>query len=597
VTTPDQPEEMGLGGKLAARIAETVVRASLSATAQSGPHKASVAQSVLAEFTNHVSDEIRGVLGPLWSQFAQDENTPEHFRGVFQALASERGQAWAWIGGAVGSTGIAGGLSGVFEAYLAPLVHLTNAALTPAILSPADTARAVTIGRTAGLNPEREMAANGFDADRTAILYALSQTPPAADVVIELLRRNEILSGEARDLLRRNGYEDHDVSRILKLTEQHLSPADAAAAWARNSMTAEQTDHLGAIAGLAPDDMRVLRDLAGQPPSPEELLFAWRRGIITEADVDRGIIQGPIRNEWIPVVKALQWLPLGVAEAADAVNQGHMTVEAATEVAKLNGVKPEDFAIYVANSGIPPGPQEALDWVNRGLLTEDEFRTAFLESRIKNKYIDLYLKTRYVVMPPETIRLMYSRGALTKEEALKRLQERGYTPDDAAIVIDGASAEKTQPSRDLTVAQVLELRADGLISDTDALAMLEAAGYDPDEALWVTQLADLRRVSTFVRAAISRTKASYVAGRLDEINAGAVLDQLGLPADYKENTFALWDLERTTVTKGLTPSQIVSAVKKEFISVDDGLARLQGQGYALEDAQVLLLIGGAVEGV
>lgn len=596
MTTPDAPQDMGLGGRLAGKIAQAVVQASLSAKAQAGGHTASIAQTVLRDFTNHVSDEIQSTMGPLWQRFAQDEKTPEGLRPTFQALATETGQAWGFIGGLVTSSVLGGGLMDIIVNELNPMTHKIISTNPHGVLTIADAAQAIVKGRNSNVDLLFDMAAQGLDDNRRQVVLNLAEASVGAGEVNELMRRNIIKEQDGRQLLSRLGFREVDITRMLELRHLPLSPVDAAAAWARNSLTEQQSDEYGIKGGVSKEDMKVLRDLAGAPPSPEELLFAWRRGIIQEKDVDRGIIQGPIRNEWIPVVKALQWLPLTVSEAADAVNQGHLDIGKARKVAKENGVTDEDFDVIVANAGIPPGPQEALDWVNRGILTEQGFREAFLESRIKNKYIDLYLKSRFEVMPPETVRLMYSRGAITKENALKRLQERGYTPEDAAIIIDGASAEKTQPSRDLTVAQTLELRADGLISDTDALAMLEAAGYDPDEALWVTQLADLRRVSTFVRAAINRTKASYVAGRLDEIAAGSVLDQLGLPADYKDNVFALWDLERTTVTKGLTPAQLVSAVKKGFMSVADGVARLQGQGYAVEDAQILLLIGGAVEG-
>lgn len=594
MTSPDMPAENSLGGRVGGRLAGLVVQAALSAKAQSGGHTANVAQTVLRDFTNHISDEIRGVMGPTFARLADHPDTSEEMRPLFLALAHETGQAWAWIGGSLAQGAILPGLLDIISNELAPVIRSLIATNPHGALPPATAAAALAYGLSGHVDTRADMRGQGLDENRQDVMIALASATLDPPTILDLLRRKTIAAQDARNLLGRLGYEETAITQLISLREVPLSPADAAAAWARNSLTDVQTDVIGAASGVSAEDMRVMRDLAGQPPSPEELLFAWRRGVLQEKDVDRGIIQGPIRNEWIPVIKALQWLPLGVAEAADAVNQGHMSMEAATRAAKENGVKAEDFKVYVDNAGIPPGPQEALDWVNRGLLTPDGFRTAFLESRIKNKYIDLYLASRFQTMPPETIRLMVSRGALTKEQGLHRLMERGYTPEDAAIIIDGASAEKTKPSKDLTVAQTLELRADGLISDADALAMLGAAGYDADEALWVTQLADLRRVSTFVRAAINRTKASYVAGRLSEIDAGSVLDQLGLPADFKDSTFALWDLERTTVTKGLTPAQIVQAVKKGLLSVTDGLARLVGQGYAADDANILLRIAGAI---
>lgn len=594
MTSPDQPAASNLGGKVAGRIAQVVVQAALSAKAQSGGHTASVAQTVLRDFTNHVSDEIRSTMGPLWTKFAQDEDTPDLLRPTFQALSSETGQAWAMVGGFASSSILSTGLLDGIANEFAPVIQKWIAAMPNQRLSPADAAMAETRSMKGGIDTQGDAAAQGLNAQRYAVLVELARNRLSAGETIDAMRLGLLNRANAETNLLRLGYQQSDVNVILSTAVVPLSPADAAAAWARNSITADQSDTIGAKSGVSKDDMKVLRDLAGQPPSIEDLLFAWRRGIIKEADVDRGIIEGPIRNEWIPVVKALQWQPLPVAEAADAVNQGHLSVDQARKVANENGVRSEDFDVIINNAGIPPGPQEALDWVNRGMITPEQFRTIFLESRIKNKYIDLYLQSRYEVMPPETIRLMYSRGALTKEDALHRLQQRGYTAEDAAIVIDGASADKTTKTRDLTVSQVLALRADGLITSDSALAMLQAAGYDPDEAVWVTELADLQRVHTFLVAAINRTKASYVAGRLSEVDANGVLDSLGLPADYKDQALALWDLERTTVTKGLTPAQIVSAVKKGIIDPNAGVTRLVGQGYAPEDAQVLLIIGGAV---
>lgn len=595
MTGPGPSPESGLGGRLAGRIAETVVRAALAAKSQGSGHTAGVAQTVLRDFTNHVSDEIRSTMGPMWAKLAADDKTPETLKPVMHALATDTGQAWGFIGGLTTSTILSGGIMDLIVNEMAPAVHFAIASNPHGLLTISDAARAYVTGRNSNVDLMFDMAAQGLDKNRRDVAVKLAEASMSPDVVLELWRRGHIVEADARGLLGRLGYREVDITRLSKLRETSLSPEVAAAAWARNSMTEAESNTVGAHAGLSAEEMRVMRDLAGEPPSPEELLFAWRRGVITEKDVDRGIVQGPIRNEWIPVIKALQWIPLPVTEAANAVNQGHLSLEQGQKVARENGFRNEDFKVVVDNAGIPPGPQEALDWVNRGLITEADFRTIFLESRIKNKYIDLYLKSRYEVMPPETIRLMVSRGALSKEDGLRRLMQRGYTADDAAIVIDGASAEKTVKGRDLSVSQVLSLRADGLISNDDALAMLVAAGYDDDEALWITELADLQRVSTFVRAAVNRTKASYVAGRLSEVDAGGVLDTLGLPAEFKDQAFALWDLERTTVTKGLTPAQIVSAVKKGFIDAEAGLTRLMGQGYAQDDAMVLLLIGGALQ--
>lgn len=594
MTDPETAPSSGLGARVGTRVASLVADATVSTKQRLAGHTVGVAQEVLTNFTNHVSDEIRAAMGDVWSKLADDPDTPESFKPLMQSLARERGQAWAWIGGTATGAALGAGILGLLTNEFAPVINKLIAANPHGILSPDTAAQAYARNVGGDVVLEFDAAANGMDQHRFAALVELARSRLTADEVISAWRRGAIGENEVNTYLHLAGYGAPDASVIKHFREQPLSPADAAAAWARSELTDTQTDHIGQKSGVTAEDMRILRALAGQPPAPEEVLLAWRRGVIQESDVDRALIQGPIRNEWLPVIKALQWAPLPVGEAANAVNQGHLSYAEAEQVARENGYKPEAFKTIVDNAGIPPGPQEALDWVNAGYITEAQFRDIFLESRIKNKYIDLYLQSKRYILPPDTIRLLYGRGAFTQEQAMQRLLQRGLSTEDAAAYIQGASAQKTEKSRDLTVAQVLELRADGLISNEDALAMLEATGYDADEALWVTELADLRRVARFVTAAINRTKASYIAGRLDETRAGTVIDSLGLPPEFKDNAFALWDLERTTVTKGLTAAQIVKAVKTGLLSRDQGIARLTGQGYAEEDAILYLVMEKAI---
>ncbi|HEU5218860.1 MAG TPA: hypothetical protein VFU23_09385, partial [Gemmatimonadales bacterium] len=317
-------------------------------------------------------------------------------------------------------------------------------------------------------------------------------------------------------------------------------------------------------------------------------------GVITESDVDRAILQGPLRREWIPVAKQLRWQPFSVEEAANAVNQGHMSLAAAQQVARENGIKPELFQIIVDNAGIPPGPQEALDWVNRGIITTAEFRTIFLESRIKNKYIDLYLESRHRELTLAEVRLLYRQGAMTKAQAVDRLIRLGFSADNAAIVINGASSEKTAKARDLTRDQVIELYRDRLITRAGATAMLSAMGWDDQETAWIIDLADLARLQAFANAALSKTRSQYVARKINSNEASAAMDALNVAPDARNDYLALWDIERGVVTKELTTAEIIAAAKKAIITTDDARTRLLGQGYSPDDAEIKLALAGLV---
>jgi hypothetical protein len=581
-----------IGGKVGSRIAGVVADATVATRQRLAPFTAGVAQIVLRDFTNHVSDEVRSMLGPIWTKVANDPDTPEELRPLFRAVGGQRGQAFGWVGGAALGGAMGGGLLDLINNALRPVVGPLLASSPNLPMSVGDAAAAAQRGISPGYNYEREAATQGMSGLRFGILRELSRTLMSIEDILALVNRGEMTTEAATQTLRRMGFSGADTSAILLLRHAELSGPDVAAMWNRGIFDEGTAIKLGARVGLNATQVRQMLELGGEPPGTQELLLAWRRGVIDEKRVDRALRQSPIRFEWLDVIKDLRWLPFSVEEAANAVNQGHMSIEDARKVARENGLKPEQLDVLIANAGLPPGPQEALDWVNRGLITPAQFRGIFLESRVKNKYIDLYLASRYETMPPETIRLMYSRGAMTREEAARRFAMRGYDPETTTIVLDGASAEKTEKTRDLTTAQVLELYGDRLISLADALAMLQGLGFDAQEAQWQADIADMRRVRRYVNAVVTRIRSAYVTRRIDDIEAGAALDSLGLPAEFKDEQLALWDVERTTVTRELTTAQIIAAVKKGVIEARRGLDRIMGQGYSEDDAITLMATAG-----
>lgn len=318
--------------------------------------------------------------------------------------------------------------------------------------------------------------------------------------------------------------------------------------------------------------------------------MAQRRGIIDQARARRGWVQGPVRNEWFDVAQEMQYQPMTTVDAADAVNQGHMTLEQGRTVASWNGLMPEHFETLIQNAGLPPGVELATEAWNRGLITEDEFTTAFLESRLKNRYVPLYKDLRWRVIPQETVRRLFRLGVYTREQTLERLKWAGFSPEDREALVAAEELGDADANRDLTKTEIVALYTDQAIGRDDAQGMLIDLGYSETEVGWLLAIADLRRAKRYTDAVIARVRAGYVAYRLDPTDAASIMDQLHVPAAQREELINLWDLERLATTRGLTAAQIKAAVKKSLITQADGVERLMQQGYDQADAELLLKI-------
>jgi len=579
-------------GGLGSVLTSMFVRGATDVRSRAAPIQQRVAETAFNAITNHVSDEVRQMMGWLFRTVADHPDTPTEVRTLFRNLGNHRGQAMAWIGGTATGAAMGGGLMNLLANAMNPVVLPLIAAEPHGVLTPGDAAQASVRGFTGPVPMAREAAYSGISGERFRVLEGLSETRPTLNELQALLNRGSIPASDATVYLRQQGYRQAVINDLLSLRTVDITPENAAAMWNRDIVSIEEGRRVAQRWGLSPRDFDRLTLLGGEPPSPMELLMAWRRGVLDEGDVDRGLVQGPLRKEWIPAIKALQWEPLSPGEAADSVNQGHLGLEAATREARLSGVRPEHFSLMIENAGLPPGIEFADEAYNRGLITDAQWTAMFLESRIKNRYIPLMKSMRTRLIPQETIRMLFREGVYTLEQAIDGMRGHGFSPTDARALMELEVARRNEGTKDLTRAQVVDLFEDDIIDGSEARQMLSTQGYSPEEVEWQILIAEVTKMRRFVNAAITRIRNAYVGGHIDEEEVNGRLSDLGLSAMRSNDLVAIWDIERETITAQLTPTQILAAAKKDIIDWNDAYQRLTRRGYDPLDAWILVTSNG-----
>jgi hypothetical protein len=588
MSTQDSDVRSRIGGGIGSAIGARIVQATLSARREAAPLQASVGERIFTGITNHVSDEVRSVMGPLFREAAEHPDTPDEARPLLRALGNRRGQAWAWIGGTATGAALGGGLMNLLTNYLNPAILPLIAAKPNGILSPSDVAALAARSMGSDLNLTKEAAYSGLSGQRFGRLVELARTRPGLAELHAMLNRGDITESQAGQQVMFAGFPPSLVPDLLNLRHADVSAPDLAAMWNRNIISDGELVSLGRRQGYSDLEMRRFADLGGEPPAVQELLLAWRRGKLTESQVDRALIQGPLRKEWIGVIKQLQWEPLSPDVAADAVNQGHMSLAAARAAARESGVLPDHFDLIVENAGLPPGLEFAEEAFNRGVITDAEWERMFLESRIKNRYIPLMREMRTRLVPQETIRLLYREGVYTEAQAIDGMRSHGFSATDARALIELEVARRTEGTKDLTRAQIIDLFEDEIIDADQASNMLRGQGYSDAEVQWQVMIAEVNKMRRFVNAATTRIRNAYVGGHIDEGEATDRLNGIGLSPRQIDNLMSIWDIERETLVAQLTPTQILTAAKKEIITWDDAYQRLIGRGYSPVDAAILV---------
>jgi hypothetical protein len=363
-----------------------------------------------------------------------------------------------------------------------------------------------------------------------------------------------------------------------------------AAAAAEAAKSGENTEHF---------HRRVMN--TGEPPGLEQVLQWWRRGFIPWSSepgtpsVENALRTSRIYDYWIETIQQAQFAPLTVADAINAWVRNQVDEATALKYAYQNGIKEEEARILYHTVGRPPGPMEALEMVRRGIIPMHgkgpdalSFDQAVDEGDVKDKWAAPLAGLLEHIPGIFEIRRAQEGGGITAEQAAHYYALLGLPQDLAQGLVTAASGTKTVKHRELALSVVESLYRDGFITAADFDRFLGLLGYDQGEAEYIRDVVDYQLVAESERAAITKTRAAFLAHHIDATQTREVLDALGVPAERAQRLLTLWEDERGATIRVLTEGEIVAAVFYGVATVEWGLSRLQAIGYSAADAWVLI---------
>lgn len=383
-----------------------------------------------------------------------------------------------------------------------------------------------------------------------------------------------------------------------------LSPAVLADMVVRNILSQDQAADVARKSGIAPSDFARLVEDTGEAPPTEMLLEAFRRQIITWSgeggdlpSATRGLLQGRLKDEWIPLILEMATVPIPVADAVDAVIEGQISYQQGETIAYQNGFKPEDFRILVDTRGNPPDPTQLGEMVRRGIIpmqgtgpSVTSFEQGIHESAWKDKWEPAFERLIETIPPPRTVTALERAGAITKEQAITLYRQAGLSADLAEAYSSDASHQKLAADKQLAKADVLELYQGRAISAQQCTDMLGLLGYSAEEAKLLQALQDVRLALQQEKAAIARLQTLYVSRKIGKQDVVGALDALHVPSDQREQLLLAWDVERASNVKVLTQAEVAAAFHYKIIEQGEAITELVASGYTPRDAWIILSV-------
>jgi len=391
--------------------------------------------------------------------------------------------------------------------------------------------------------------------------------------------REELGLAEVLEQLQKAGFDARNASILTRLWEELPPPADLI------RMAVREAFNPGAIA---------LFGLDQEFPGP----FA-------EAALKQGIT-----NEWAQKYWIAHWALPSAQQGFDMFHRGEITGELLDALLKALDISPNWR-----------GPLRAIAF---NTVTRVDTRRLFQDgiwdrARVEREYLNLGYRpedardlTDWTVrefsdtavgskdLTRAAIEKAFKQGTITRTEAILRIIDLGYDPDEAqfflaivdADLADQLATEAANSIRDLTQTTVLKAYRERLLGAGTATTMLADLGYTPDGISLLLALQDLAEEGELTTLRTNVLQQEFRRGNITVDQARSLLENIGLNADRAALLARRWELQFAEKTRELTQAQLARAFRDGLIDDATYVLRLSAMGYSLEDAAVLLAFEG-----
>jgi len=263
-----------------------------------------------------------------------------------------------------------------------------------------------------------------------------------AVTLAELLARHMITPGQAVADAAKSGIDGQRFAQLADLHKVRLQPGDLATAVLRSYLTLGDAEKVAAQLGIDAAQFAVLTDLAGDALGPQQLAEARRRGLIPAAGTgaksvsyEQGIAESRLHNKWGPILYDLTKMLLSAPEAASAVVRNFMPLGEAAQLVERQGVDAATFQIMTHLAADAPGPQQLAEALRRGLIPLDgtgpgavSFMQGIAEGRLADKWAPVIQGLSRLWPTPTDALDAQVKGQLTDTEAAALYEQLGGDP-------------------------------------------------------------------------------------------------------------------------------------------------------------------------
>lgn len=462
------------------------------------------------------------------------------FLSVFTLLAM-------FIGGVMGQ---------IFVGPIRLVVMQVMRQVQPARASVSQTAGARAAGFITPQAYESDMLDMGFTPDRQAWLLETMRQWPYISFSQVMANLGLLSEEDAANLLHRGGFSE-EVSKLLIDSRRQIPQTQYVQELVnRHIIDESEGEELLRNQGYMRDDPKKILDLRFFIPPVQDL------------------IRFAVREVYSPAL----------AESLGLFQEFDQIWPQMQKWAESRGLTQEQARNYWGAHWDLPSVTQVFDMFHRGFISDDEMKTFLRVADFSPAWRDLLVRIAYRPPTRVDLRRMLAAGVMTEEEVYRGYLDLGNSPENARRLTDFARKLAQGANKDLARSDIEDMYSRGAIGQVEAEDSLIEMGYDEDEAAFIIQRINLKKMQATLTRRESTLRPRYVAGLVGPEDVTRILSEAGATADEINELLTLWTEQKEAKADRPSVSQLSGFYKRRIITGVDLRNELSSSG--LDDRYV-----------
>lgn len=440
-------------------------------------------------------------------------------------------------------------------------------------------------------------------SDREMPIWSFLAThqPTLADIQTAYIR-HDVQENEARDMLRRLGYNESFIPEFLNLGFQipHASILLQSSLFRNEPF--DVNENYVRIGGILPEYVPHFIDGVLTKPDVTTIVRYLLRTDPNLNGIERELKRIGIHPEYVPMFKELAYpippvsdlITMAVREAfspqiASRFGQYEDYPTDLTRFAEQQGVSEEWSRRYWAAHWSLPSPTQGFEMLHRGVINEADLNLLLRALDIMPFWRDKLIQISYNPLTRVDVRRMYSLGVLSESEVARAYRDIGYTAENADRLREFTIRQTVASQSGLSVSKIITAYKNGHTTRQDAYNAIFRLGVRPQTISEILESADLQLAWQRVKDRIAAIRNLFKKERINEAQARAELGNARLDGNKIDLLIQQWvneveDAHGTLLSK----TDVLALVKKKLISSEHAQQELSLLGYTSERANLLL---------